>query len=100
MTNEEAQIIIGNIPIKPEALDDCYDITEYQEAKTMAIQALAQTEWIPVSERLPDENGSYLVTVKRGYIVLGLWIGVAENWANVIAWLPLPPCYKPKESEE
>lgn len=42
MTNEEAQIIIGNIPIKPEVLDDCYSIAEYQEAKAMAIKALEQ----------------------------------------------------------
>ncbi len=42
MTNKEAQIIIGNIPIKPEVLDDCYSIAEYQEAKTMAIEALEQ----------------------------------------------------------
>lgn len=42
MTPEEAKIIIGNIPIKPEVLDDCYSITEYQEAKTMAIKALGQ----------------------------------------------------------
>ena len=49
MTNEEAQIIIGNIPIKPEVLDDCYDITEYQEAKAMAIKALEQTDKIEES---------------------------------------------------
>ena len=42
MTSKEAQIIIGNIPIKPEALDDCYSIAEYQEAKAMAIEALGQ----------------------------------------------------------
>lgn len=42
ITREEAQIIIGNIPIKPEVLDNCYSITEYQEAKTMAIEALEQ----------------------------------------------------------
>ena len=42
MTNKKAQIVIGNIPIKPEVLDDCYDITEYQEAKAMAIKALDQ----------------------------------------------------------
>lgn len=42
MTPQEAQIIIGNIPIKPEVLDDCYDITEYQIAKAMAIEALEQ----------------------------------------------------------
>lgn len=48
MTKEKAQIVIGNIPIKPEVLDDCYDITEYQEAKAMAIEALAQESitWI------------------------------------------------------
>ena len=40
MTIEEAQIVIGNIPIKPEVLGDYYSIPEYQEAKTMAIEAL------------------------------------------------------------
>ena len=37
MTNEEASIIIGNIPING---DECYSISEYQQAKAMAIQAL------------------------------------------------------------
>lgn len=37
MTNEEASVIIGNIPIEG---DDCYTIAEYQEAKAMAIKAL------------------------------------------------------------
>ncbi len=40
MTREEAQIIIGNIPI--DGQDECYSIAEYQEAKTMAIKALEQ----------------------------------------------------------
>lgn len=44
MTNEEAKIIIGNIPINPEILDDCYSIAEYQEAKAMAIKALEQQQ--------------------------------------------------------
>jgi hypothetical protein len=69
------------------------------ESRVKALPSVTpKTEWIPVSERLPDENGSYLVTVKRGYIVLGLWVGVAENWANVIAYMPLPEPYR--ESEE
>ena len=37
MTREEAIIILGNIPINS---DECYSIAEYQEAKTMAIEAL------------------------------------------------------------
>ena len=52
MTNKDASIIIGNIPIKG---DDCYTIAEYQEAKARAIQALEQqpcedTEVIKVSK--------------------------------------------------
>lgn len=45
MTNEEAGIIIGNIPIPLVILgtnDKCYSLTEYQEAKAMAIKALEQ----------------------------------------------------------
>lgn len=42
MTREEASIIIGNIPINSDTMDDCYSITEYQEAKAMAIKALEQ----------------------------------------------------------
>lgn len=41
MTNKEAQTIIGNLPIYG---DDCYSITEYQEAKAMAIKALETLE--------------------------------------------------------
>jgi len=41
MTNKEAQTIIGNLPIYG---DDCYSITEYQEAKAIAIKALETLE--------------------------------------------------------
>lgn len=44
MTNKEALIIIGNIPINPEVLDSCYSIAEYQEAKTLAIKALEEVD--------------------------------------------------------
>ena len=64
------------------------------------IEAAERTRWIPVSERLPEENGSYLVTVKRGYIVLGLWVGITENWKNVVAYMPLPQPYKAEGSDE
>lgn len=53
MTNQEASIIIGNIPI--DGTDDCYSITEYQEAKAMAIEALKQKpkgNWIETEDDL------------------------------------------------
>lgn len=100
MTNKEAQIVIGNIPIKPEVLDDCYDITEYQEAKAMAIKALGQTRWIPVSERLPKEKGNYLVCYNDGYIAVSEWhpnpyekICFDLLPELIVAWMPLPKPY-------
>lgn len=39
MTNKKASVIIGNIPVYG---DECYSIAEYQEAKTIAVQALSQ----------------------------------------------------------
>ena len=70
-----------------------------EEALDMAIEALEQeskTGWIPVSERLPEKSGQYLVTVKKGYMLLGLWCGIKDDWINVIAWMPLPEPYKKK----
>lgn len=43
MTIEETIIIIGNLPVNG---DECYDITQYQEAKAMAIQALGTLQKI------------------------------------------------------
>lgn len=38
MTFEEAAIIIGNIPV--DGTDECYTVSEYQEAKRLAVEAL------------------------------------------------------------
>ena len=48
-------------------------------------------QWIPVTERLPEVNGDYLVTGRQGAVNKrryddGHWYG---NWA-VVAWMPLP----------
>ena len=54
-------------------------------------------EWIPVSERLPEENTKvYLACCDDGYISSimydsGRWL---INGTNIIAWMPLPEPYK------
>lgn len=64
MTNEEATRVLkleraswsANPNLKvAQCLCDAYD---------MAIKALEQTRWIPVSERLPEKDGKYLVAVR------------------------------------
>lgn len=96
MTREEAIKELSYIADEMPSME-CAD---WKDAISMAIKALGQEQkWIPVTERLPEENGGYLVTVKRGYVTTALWIGNAENWKEVTAWMPLPQPYK-AESEE
>lgn len=61
--------------------------------------------WIPVSERLPEEMGTYMTTIDYGKHGLATgqryYHGRDLGWADdcVIAWMPLPEPYK-AESEE
>lgn len=63
------------------------------------------SEWIPVSERLPEEDGEYLVTVLDSYSgrpfvdISHYFIGNVNNNGfykayEVMAWMPLPEPYK------
>lgn len=55
-------------------------------------------KWIPVSEALPDEEGSYLVTFNDGYVSSAPFYD--EDWelwcdsGEPVAWQPLPQPYK------
>lgn len=71
--------------------------------------------WIPVTERLPEEYGKYLVTVDLDYYVavITLYYGRIHRkdvfyddseyggiqWDGVIAWMPLPEPYKGGDTE-
>ena len=78
--------------------------------KETLLKPQKEYEWIPVTERLPDKAGTYLVTYHPRY-----GDNVDENvvaidvdnfgrglWGNrkrqrVIAWMPLPEPYKGSE---
>ena len=78
-------------------------------------------EWIPCSERLPEENGRYLVTfptlINKPWIDI-LWYGRPTfpetdhpcfyasddeygdvEYDDVVAWMPLPESYREREGE-
>ena len=85
---------------------------ETVEAIEMGIHALKETQWIPISERLPEEE-EYILLSFANYT--GLDIGryekdgendnfypgdeektYASNGLIVNAWMPLPEPYKEK----
>ena len=72
---------------------------------------LAEREWIPCSERLPKENGEYIVSLEDSIypwakFFNGKWFMLSINAIarefgeyEVIAWMPLPKPYKGGEDE-
>ena len=106
MTDNE---IIKFLQLKqiPQCGDKEYTADEEYEAYQGAIDALEQTTWIPVSERLPEKDGQYLVTIKNltGYEQLCNdvfeceffgkdWIFKGWKDNRVTAWMPLPLPWK------
>ena len=106
MTNEEANKIIFN---QWQAfLEENIDYGGISEAYKLAIKALEQDKWIPVSERYPEEEGEeYLVCYDDGTIrIRNLYFTVMDNepyfdyGQGIVAWMPLPTQYKAEGSEE
>lgn len=53
------------------------------------------SKWIPVSERLPEENGYYLTTTMHHEVYCDYWEEERFNRTEaVIAWMPKPEPYK------
>lgn len=93
--------------------DDFGDSELCEDALQLAITALQnQPVWIPVSERLPEKNGKYLVFLtnpvrnKSDNVFTG-WYNVydkefeTENSLDYVkAWMQLPEPYRESEESE
>ena len=82
---EEEKLIIGFLKDTAESF-----MKENQSAQ----------QWIPCNERLPDQNGKYLVVGRQKAINIlkfdgGRWYG---KW-GVVAWMPLPSPYREEVSD-
>lgn len=103
------------IRIKPEYMHDiCGSVMIRVEDVARIITEMPIIEpqkWIPCSERLPEEKGEYLVTYHPCYwdnVQQDIKVGIDSfrgktSWAKkkhrrVIAWQPLPECYRGDEN--
>ena len=51
--------------------------------------------WIPVTERLPEKTGKYLVTVQNGNVYAGTFSAFENKFScAATAWMDLPDPYK------
>lgn len=89
---------------KPKEVQD-KDIEDFVRDLEIVRAAVNKTsDWIPCSERLPEENGSYIVTSMdyvdtfEAVFEAGEWFSIdyCDDIKNVIAWMPLPEPYKGK----
>ena len=111
MTREEAIKVLEFFKGQAEKYDGSleYINPEEVEAFRMAIEALNQTAWIPVEERLPDIDQIVLICTGDGQITDGYrWN--SEDWflawgefngehtggeyVQIVAWMPLPEPHK------
>ena len=73
--------------------------------QSLGMFAMEQDRWIPVTERLPEEDGRYLITektdgtkVQEGYFCRTR-DGEPYWWyLHVVAWRPLPEPYTEDEA--
>ena len=58
-------------------------------------------DWIPVSERLPETTGKYLVTVRNGNVYASEFSTISGKFrVAAVAWMPLPEAWKGWEGDQ
>ena len=109
MDDIKIRVIDSNKLIK--AINDgSYEVNLSAVMALGAVVTQSASQWIPCSERLPEENGQYIVTVKYehvdGYEDIysehGEWVddrwdagyGHCGRVEKILAWQPLPTPWK------
>lgn len=94
----QVQSSLDEVEVDVDSKEAEEDNRKLVEAFNMAIKALEQSEWIPVTERLPEKSGLYLVST--GDLVTTLSFcghSFRTHFADeygVDAWRPMPEPYK------
>ena len=96
LISRQAVLEATSTTLKITGKENAETVYEYIKKLCDDIKALPSAQqWIPCSERLPDQNGKYLVVGRQKAINIlkfdgGRWYG---KW-GVVAWMPLPSPYR------
>ena len=91
---EPEKILFENITLSEEQLKEATEKAKKEINHSMPTFFMPEQRWIPVSERLPEEEGVYLATgsiFKQVFVYTAYWNG--RFWdakPTVRAWMPLP----------
>ena len=110
MTLDEAKKIIKSECYIADLLnlDRTQMVNTALDMAIMAILALEETRWIPVSEKLPDTEEDVSATdgvdIFVAYYYIDKWGSFDRSYNEynnpVTAWMPLPQPYKAEGSDE
>ncbi len=115
-TVESEKVCVGKVTFNKDELEEIVQTRVIDKIKSGELVIKKAGEWIPVSERLPEEDGQYLITVKYKpeadyeniYAEHGEWndgkwdmfcFGHCGEIEDIIAWMPLPEPYKETEND-
>ena len=87
-----------NLPTLSKPQDDARDVllNEFDRLEQEVEWLREAARWIPVEERLPENNNAVLVTdgghsIVEGSYVLGRWVAFSEGrYIHPTHWRPLP----------
>lgn len=91
-------------PLVPESAGICdrVDCLSCKQARRLLNAGYTKQEWISVDERLPEQEGKYLIWTKKGCGIghfIGHSLGNSFEYWDVTHWMPLPPKPKMKGAE-
>ena len=77
-------------------------IGEFADRIKALPSAQSEPQWIPVSERLPEEPGYYITSneyngVGEDFYYDGHFWNADKSAYSVVAWMPKPEAYKPNK---